>query len=152
MNYLVKIFTSIKTSSSWLGGVFAFFLPVVNAMNILLILVIVDLITGVCASKKEGHIITSNCLRRTTTKILAYFSAVLVCHCIDVILGGMFGEFTFLKVSAGIIAMTEAISVSENLYRITKLDAFYVLTQFSLKKFISLFGIGAKKDGQEGTN
>lgn len=152
MNYLVKLFTGIKTSSSWLGGVFAFFLPVINTMNVLLILIITDLITGVCASKKEGHIITSNCMRRTVTKIIAYFSAILMCHCIDVIIGEMFGDFTFLKISAGIIAMTEAISVSENLYRITKLDAFYVLTQFSLKKFFSLFGIGAKKDGQEGTN
>ena len=152
MNYLLKIFAGLKTSSNWLGGVFAFFIPVTEVMDFLFLLIIFDMITGIMASKTEGKVITSNAMKRTITKILAYFGTVLICHCIDNIIGNMFGEFTFLKISAGIIAFTEAISNFENLYRITKLDVFYILTQFSLKKFISLFGIGAKKDGDKGTN
>lgn len=151
MEYISKVLSAIKSQNAWLGGIISFVIPVITLFNYLFLFIIVDMITGIIASKKEGKIITSNCLRRTVTKMLSYFSVILLCHSLDLIMGDMLGDYTIMNIITGLIAFVELISNCENLYRITKLDVFLIITQFSLKKFIELFKV-SPKDGQERAN
>lgn len=81
--------------------------------------VLVDLVTGVWASKRAGEAITSDRLGASVRKSLVYLIAVVVAHVAEVY---VLPEVPVLKVVSGIVASTELLSVYENLTRISGVD------------------------------
>ncbi len=103
----------------FLSMLFLVLLPIRPVMIAVSILVIADFVTGIWAAKKEKQRITSNALRRSVAKTLAYQSTVIVAFIIEkYLLDGM----PVVKVVAGLIAITEGKSFFENIHRITGID------------------------------
>lgn len=91
----------------------AVFAPVKAVLVTVLVLVLLDTITGVMAARKRGERITSAGLRRSVSKLLAFELALIAGHLLE----------RFLLVGAGIpvvsllaaaIGVVEAKSVLEN--------------------------------------
>lgn len=83
------------------------------------LLVVLDMFTGVLASIKEKKPITSDKLRISVIKSLAYMSAVLVAFLIETLI---FDGIPIIKTVSALIAITEGQSFFENLKRITGVD------------------------------
>ena len=116
-------------------------LPIRSIMIAISVLVIADLITGVWASKKEGQNITSNGLKRTISKTIAYQTAVIVAFIIETYL---VPEMPVIKVVAGLIGLTEGKSFFENIHRITGID-FWSVALKKLHSVTSFFPENNKK-------
>lgn len=144
IKYLTKTIDITKEHCGWIGGILGFLSPAGEIFIYLIMFVFADLITGIKASKVQKIKISSNALKRTILKLITYFSAIVLAHGLDCICSELIGTYTFMKITTGLIAFTEFISICENLYKITNLDVFYILTQLSVSKFISIFGIKPK--------
>jgi phage-related holin len=95
---------------------FVILLPIRSVMIAVSLLVIADMITGIWASLKEGKKISSNGLRRTVAKTLAYQLTIVVSFIIETYL---IDGIPVVKVVSGLIAITEGKSFFENMERIT---------------------------------
>jgi phage-related holin len=95
-------------------AVLAVFAPVKSIMIVVGVLVIADLITGILAARKRGEPITSAGFRRSVAKTLIYQSAIMLSFLTQQYLVGD-DLFSIVKVTAGIIGMTELYSCVENL-------------------------------------
>lgn len=93
-------------------AIFCVLAPVSPVLATALILVVVDLLTGVVAAKKKGEVINSRGLRRSVTKLFIYEIALMVAF-----LAGQYllMELPVLKIVASMIGLTELRSVFENL-------------------------------------
>lgn len=101
-----------------------FVAPIQAILIATLALIGADTITGVWASLKEKQRITSHKLRRTVAKSLAYMLGIVVAHIIEQY---MIEGIPIVKTVGGLIAITEAKSIFENLYRITGVNFWQVL-------------------------
>lgn len=81
-------------------------------VNLLLILVVVDFVTGIMAAKKTGEVISSHKSLRSATKIVVYSLFIVAAHLSENILPG---ETYFEHVVVSFLALTEFISVIENI-------------------------------------
>jgi hypothetical protein len=109
----------LALSLKFFSMLFLILLPIRSVMIAVSILVVADLISGIGASLKEKQKITSNALRRTVVKTLAYQASVIISFVIETyLLEGM----PVVKVVAGLIAVTEGKSFFENMHRITGID------------------------------
>jgi hypothetical protein len=81
--------------------------------------VIVDLVTGMWASRREGKPITSDRFGRTVTKTIVYLIAIVVAHVAELY---ALPDVPLVKVVGGLVAGTELLSVYENLTRISGVD------------------------------
>lgn len=106
-------------SSKAIGLLLAFLAPIKTVMFAVGFLVIMDLLTGIWAAKKRGEKITSNGLRNTVSKTLAYVSCILVSHVAEMYL---VPDLPMVKVVAALIGMTEVKSFFENMNHITGID------------------------------
>lgn len=106
----------------------------------LLIFILVDLVTGVCAAWNEGQIITSHGLQKTVIKFITYATAVFLLHGIDVYMV-VFAELYLARIGATIICGIELYSIFENMYRVTGNEVFKILTQFTKKKIKQETGV-----------
>lgn len=107
---------SVAKALVWFG---VFLAPIKATMLAVSFLVLIDLITGLWASHKRNEKITSNGIRRTVSKTLAYQLAVI---CSFVMEQQFLGGIPIVKVVAGLIASTEFKSVLENISSITGVD------------------------------
>lgn len=94
-------------------SIIAVFAPVKAALVTVLILTIVDLITGVVAARKRGERISSAQLRRTISKIVIYELAMCVGFLAEHYL--MSDALPVLKLISGMIGLVETKSIFENL-------------------------------------
>jgi phage-related holin len=78
---------------------------------LIIILVIIDFITGVIKSKKLGVKIESNKFRNTVLKIYVYYSLIITLGIVDY----MVGVNVFIRVGYAFIGITEGKSIIENL-------------------------------------
>lgn len=109
-----------------LGWAALFLAPIKPVLFAVGFLVLVDLITGLYASHKRNEKITSNGIRRTITKTLAYMAAVICSHVMEtVFLNGI----PVVKVVGGLIAITEFQSLMENISSITKIDLWKAILE-----------------------
>jgi len=104
-----------------MGMLLVFIAPIKSIMWAVGFLVIVDLITGIWAAKKRGEKITSNGLRNTASKTLAYLLLVFTSHVVQSIL---VPEIPLVKVVSALIGVTEVKSFFENIEHITGLDVW----------------------------
>lgn len=98
---------------------YAFLLPVVKVIYTIIFLLVVDLITGLWASKKEKQPITSSALSRTIGKLLIYSTTVILAFIVNKYLLEGFG-FPIENIVSGFIAITEMTSIMENMNRISE--------------------------------
>ena len=109
------------------GFIFSFFFPIKNFLLFTICAVIADTITGIKASKKEGKVITSKGLYRTTEKIVVYFVSIMIFE-------GAKNTFSIpipiTYMVASMIAGTELFSIAENVKRITGVNLGTVIIRF----------------------
>jgi len=94
-------------------------MPVHSVMLAISALVILDLITGLWAAKKNNEVITSTGLKKTVTKTLVYQMSIIAAFVIEKFL---LEDVPTVKVVAGLIAVTEGKSFFENIHRISGVD------------------------------
>ena len=108
----------------------AVFAPIVPMLITTIVLIMIDLISGVIAAKKRGEKIESAALRRTITKLFVYNSAIVTGHLVESYM--LQNSLPIVKLVAGIISVTEMTSIFENLNSIYGMNLF--------KKIIYLLG------------
>ncbi len=107
----VKEYALMLITMAW-----AFVTPVHTLMLVVGALVLFDMITGIAKAISIGEKITSNRMRHTITKGMAYQIAVLTGFFLDYAMGM---EMTASRVIAGVVAVVEAKSVLENVEAMT---------------------------------
>ena len=106
----------LKYLPAWLIAMVAIFAPEKAAICTALVLILIDLVTGVWAAKKRGEAITSSGLKTTIYKIVFYE--------LDICLGFLAQTYltgTVLPVCnliTSVIGLTEMTSILENLQTI----------------------------------
>jgi len=116
---------------TWVG---LFLVPIQATMLSIGVLVLLDLITGLWAAHKNGEVITSQGIRRTVSKTLAYQMAVIASFIMEqqFLMG-----IPVVRVVSGLIAVTEFKSLMENITKITGLDFMKeMIGKFQGKKII----------------
>lgn len=95
--------------------------PISNYIHIVLILLLIDNISGIWASLHEGEKFTAFKLRKTVTKFVWYAVAIIVGY----LLQNLFNQGSNLaRIVAIYLAATETKSIYENIARITGMDVF----------------------------
>jgi len=121
--------------SKVIGWSAIFLAPVHSIMLAITFLVGMDLITGLLAAHKRGEKLSSNGIRRTITKTLAYMSAIIASHVMSIYF--LDGIIDPVKIVSGLIAVTEFQSLMENLSSITGVDLWkQLLEKLQGKKII----------------
>ena len=109
------------------GFIFSFIFPIKHFLLFTVAVVLADTITGIKASKKQGNIITSKGLYRTTEKIVVYFVSIMIFE-------GAKNTFSIpipiTYMVASMIAGTELFSIAENVKRITGVNLGTVIIRF----------------------
>lgn len=91
----------------------AFLTPLTGVLATTLILIVLDLITGLLAARKEGSPVTSFGLKRTVMKLLVYELALVLAYITGLYLTGP--EIPVLQLASSLIGLTELKSIYENL-------------------------------------
>jgi hypothetical protein len=122
------------TVAKALAWISLFLAPVRATMIAVSVMVLIDLITGIWAAHRRKEKITSNGIRRTISKTLAYQIAIFSSFLMEkYFLSGI----PVVKVVAGLIGTTEFKSVLENLSSITGIDFLQVVIEkFQGKKIV----------------
>lgn len=104
------------------GGITAALVGIVPALIVVLVLVTLDLLTGIWAALSNDIKIESHKLRQTAYKLLAYLSVITLAAMID----GAITAFSWNLGSfvAGFIMIVELTSLVENFGHITHHDVF----------------------------
>lgn len=89
------------------------FSPIKGMIATVLVIVIVDLITGILAARKRGEGFRSAACRRSVSKFIIYNTAILTAHLIETFL--TLDLLPITKIVASIIGITECYSIFENL-------------------------------------
>jgi len=105
---------------------FAVLTPIHSVLKVSLCLIVVDLITGIWRAKKQREPITSYGLRRTVTKICAYFLALLTGMLME---QNLIAEIPIIKLIASLITCVEGKSILENLSIVTGIDFWTTLKE-----------------------
>lgn len=103
----------------------SFVLPVSQFMALTFALVLSDVVTGVWAAVKRKEAIRSNGFRRTISKIVLYFLAILLSKGMEDVLHIP----KLIYIVAGFIAMTEFKSNLENIAVVTGTDIWAHLVE-----------------------
>ncbi len=96
--------------------------PIHSILVSVFLLIIADLVTGVWAAKKQGQSISSSKLRNTVSKFFIYQMAIITAFVLETYL--LEGAVPATKIVAGIIGLSEGVSVFENLNKISNTDLF----------------------------
>lgn len=94
------------------GGVFMVGADQLSAINMLLLLVVIDFITGLASAKAKGDVITSRKASRSAIKVVVYLLLIASAHLAEVIIPG---DSFFETVVISFLALTEFISILENI-------------------------------------
>lgn len=137
---MAKILNIDKIWACIFASCIGFIAPIGELFLWLLIFIVVDMITGICASWNEGKIITSNGLQRTIIKFVTYATAIFLLHGIDVYMI-VFAKLYLARIGCTIICGIELYSIFENMYRVTGNEVFRILTQFTKKKIEEETGV-----------
>lgn len=90
-------------------GVFA---PVQAIMVVILVLVMLDLVTGILAAQKRAEVISAARLRRSISKMVAYQSALIAGYLLEVFILG--SAIPVAKLIGAAVGVVEATSCLEN--------------------------------------
>lgn len=105
----------------------AVFAPIKELIVVTVVLIIVDLITGMLAARKKGQKLSSAGIRRTFTKFTVYLTGICVGWLVEHYM--LEGFMPVSKIAAGLISVIEGKSIFENLDVINGNPIFKVLVE-----------------------
>lgn len=113
-----KVWDAVKTPIGWLSALLLYFEPIRDVYILMIIIVVMDFITGIGASAKRKIPRSSSRFKNSIIKCFCYFGVVFVFWQFEIRLGleHVIGSY---KVIAGFIAIVEIISILENMAVIT---------------------------------
>lgn len=94
-------------------SIISIFSPIQSTLVATAALILVDLVTGIMASRKKGEPITSAGLRRTVSKMFVYELAIMLAYVAETYMGG--GLIPMMKMASTMVAIVELKSCYENL-------------------------------------
>ena len=101
-----------KLSSYIMTGLSAFFLPISWALISTIVIIGIDTVTGVMAAgKNDVKNIESRKMGRVVSKIIYYFSAIIICQIASLYIDD---QIPFVKLSLVAIMIIEVKSIDEN--------------------------------------
>lgn len=103
------------------------FLPIKATLITVMVLTVVDLITGILVARKKGKKITSSGLKRTIIKTTVYEVVVMLGFLTERYMTG--DAVPVVKILAGFIGITELKSVMENIEIISGMSIVKLLIQ-----------------------
>lgn len=103
----------------------AIFSPIKELIIVTILLIFVDLISGILAARKRGNKINSAGLRRTFTKFTVYMTGICIGYLVEHYM--LDGFIPVAKIAAGLISVVEMKSVLENLDTINGNPVFTAL-------------------------
>lgn len=115
---------------AWIVSSLAVFAPIKALMLVVGFLIFADLLTGIMAARKRGEKITSAAMRRTVSKLAVYHIVILAGFLTEVYM--IDNAIAISKIAAGIIGITELLSILEN--------SSVILEQNVFKKLIKILG------------
>ena len=129
------------------GAIFSFTQDIHKAMIGLLFCMAIDTITGMWAAPFRGQKRESQKLSRVVMKIITYFTAAIMLHIAEMMVLPTYvaGTLELARMAFTIFCALEIYSTCENLYDITGLKAFRILTLNFKKKVESSVGIEVPK-------
>jgi len=98
-------------------SLFAIFAPIQSQLVTTVVLIAVDLVTGIMAARKRGEPISSSALRRTISKIFVYETAVMISYVTEHYM--VPDLLPLVKMASTMIAVVELRSIYENLNSIS---------------------------------
>jgi len=105
--------------------------PVAHFLGFTVVLVVLDLYTGVRAARHRKEPIRSHGFSRTTEKIALYFVAILLSHGMHQVFFAPMGvKFDLVWLVAGLISLTEFKSNLENIGTVTGMDIWGSISQY----------------------
>lgn len=107
----------MKALEAFLASVVAVFAPIEMTLLTVLILVSVDLVTGLLLARKNKEPISSLGIKKTVVKLLVYEIVICLSYLIDQYL--TFNSILVLNMVSSIIGITELKSVAENINILT---------------------------------
>lgn len=110
----------MKYIEALLISVLSVFAPIKASLITVLALTVIDMITGIWASKKRGELITSAGLRQSVSKIVIYEVAMCLGYLAQHYL--LTDAVPALQIISGMVGMVELKSVLENLDSISGQD------------------------------
>lgn len=121
----------------WITGTVYFFVPLKFAFAALICVVIVDLLTGIWASRIRKISISSRRLRMSIRKMLGYFEIILLLFIIEKGFDFEVGSYRFV---GGFICFVEFISIMENTAIISGNNIFLSIIKLIRGKAESTYG------------
>jgi phage-related holin len=97
----------------------AYFSPIAPLVNLVIIFILIDFLSGMYASYRSKEQIVSNRLRKTLEKFVFYSVSIIVAYMFQI---GFLNWCNLAQIVAGFIASTELLSIYENVKKITGLD------------------------------
>ena len=133
------------------GAVYSFTQDIHSAMVGLLLCMAIDTITGFIAAPYRGQIRESQKLSRVVLKIITYFTAAIMLHIAEMMVlpVRVAGTLELARMAFTVFCALEIYSTFENLYAITGLKGFRVLTFNFKKKVEESTGINIPKEKRE---
>ena len=139
---------SIDTTWNFICGLFliliGIFYPVISLIFFAGFLIVLDIITGVWASKKRGEDIDSKKLSRSISKAIMYPFAIILAHLCERFLH----EIPFVKGVTFLLIIVEGKSLDENMKDILGFSFFKYIKAFLIDGKKGLFKEMDKKKGK----
>lgn len=148
--YKVTWTTSKVVYAVW-GAIISFTQNIHGAMVGLLLCMAIDTLTGFWAAPYRGQIRESAKLSRVVMKIITYFAAAIMLHIAEMMVLPTYvaGTLELARMAMTIFCALEVYSTCENLYAITKLKAFRILTLNFKKKVEDSVGVKIPTKGKK---
>jgi phage-related holin len=112
--------------------ILAYFAPIQVVIHCMLIFIVLDCLSGIWASMKEGNKIESHKLRKTVIKLMWYTVAVMAAHMMET--SFHLGWSQLSNITGGFICLIELKSIFENIARITNEPVFRKIIKIFTKK------------------
>lgn len=132
-HYLTNLFWQNAWVKVLVAAAINFLEPVYSKMLWVMVLMLIDLATGIRASAVEGKAFSSSRLRTGLEKCLCYMVALITAYILERYVGGFESNYLFNAVAA-FIGVTEITSVYENLNRITGTNIFTKIAEMLKNK------------------
>lgn len=135
--------TASKAFYAIWGAILSFTQSIHGAMLGLLLCMAIDTLTGFWAAPYRGQIRESSKLSRVVMKIITYFAAAIMLHIAEMLVLPTYvaGTLELARMAMTIFCALEIYSTCENLYSITGLKAFRILTLNFKKKVEDSVGV-----------
>ena len=136
------------------GAIYSFTQDIHSAMIGLLLCIAIDTITGFIAAPYRGQMRESAKLSRVVMKVITYFAAAILLHIAEnmVLPTYVAGTLELSRMAFTIFSALEIYSTFENMYCITGLKAFRILTMNFKRKVEQSVGINIPKARKRNEN